>query len=67
MQHRFRSLRRLFATIGVGFSRVLGGLKPQASGFKAQRMRPSCGMITPRSSLLCLECGHTLTRKAPIP
>lgn len=67
MQPRFRSLRRLFATVGEGLSRVLEGLKPPASRFKAQRMCPSCGMITPRSNLLCLECGHTLTQKAPIP
>lgn len=63
MQYRNSSLRRLFAIIGEGVSRVLGGLKPPAG---AQRMCPSCGMITPRSNLLCLECGHTFARKAHI-
>jgi len=32
-------------------------LKPQMSGYAAQRMCPACGLITPRSKAACVECG----------
>jgi len=32
-------------------------LKPQAVGFRSQRMCPSCGLITSRLNPRCLECG----------
>jgi hypothetical protein len=31
--------------------------KPKTDGFQAQRMCPSCGLITPRQKACCLECG----------
>jgi len=31
--------------------------KLQLSGFRSQRMCPSCGLITSRLSPRCLECG----------
>ncbi len=36
-------------------------LKPQFAGFQSQRMCPSCGLITLRSKLSCLECGKPFT------
>ena len=32
-------------------------LKPQVTGFRSQRMCPSCGLITSRLNPRCLECG----------
>jgi hypothetical protein len=32
-------------------------LKPQITGFRSQRMCPSCGLITSRLRARCLECG----------
>ena len=32
-------------------------LKPQITGFRSQRMCPSCGLITSRLKAHCLECG----------
>jgi hypothetical protein len=32
-------------------------LRPQMAGYAAQRMCPSCGLITPRSKAACVECG----------
>jgi hypothetical protein len=32
-------------------------LKPQMTGFRSQRMCPSCGLITSRLKARCLECG----------
>jgi hypothetical protein len=36
--------------------------KPKAvtQGYGSQRMCPFCGLITPRSKRLCLECGKSL-------
>jgi len=31
-------------------------LKPQATGFRSQRMCPICGLITSRRNPRCLEC-----------
>ena len=31
--------------------------KPQITGFRSQRMCPSCGLITSRLKARCLECG----------
>ena len=33
----------------------------QLSGFRSQRMCPSCGLITSRLKARCQECGKTLT------
>ncbi len=32
-------------------------LKPRVAGVQLQRMCPSCGLITSRLKLNCLECG----------
>jgi hypothetical protein len=32
-------------------------LKPQSTGFRSQRICPSCGLITSRLNPRCLECG----------
>jgi hypothetical protein len=37
-------------------------LKPQTSGFRAQRMCASCGLITSRKAR-CLECGAVSAAK----
>jgi hypothetical protein len=54
---RFRGLltavRRKFTSVG-------DYLTPQSRGFASQRMCPFCGLITPRSKQLCLECGRSL-------
>ena len=36
-------------------------LKPQIAGVQLQRMCPSCGLITSRLKLNCLECGKPFT------
>jgi len=36
-------------------------LRPQITGFQAQRMCPSCGLITSRLKASCLECGKPFT------
>jgi uncharacterized paraquat-inducible protein A len=36
-------------------------LKPQIAGYGAQRMCPSCGLITSQSKASCLKCGKSLT------
>ena len=33
----------------------------QLSGFRSQRMCPSCGLITSRLKSRCQECGETFT------
>ena len=33
----------------------------QLSGFRSQRMCPSCGLITSRLKTRCQECGKTFT------
>jgi hypothetical protein len=69
MQRGFRprrpSVRRLLAFIPDLLSRFLGGLKPQASAYRSQRMCPFCGLITARYKTSCLECGHSL-EKLPV-
>ena len=35
--------------------------KLQLSGFRSQRMCPSCGLITSRRKSRCQECGKSLT------
>ena len=34
--------------------------KPKGQPFRAQRMCPFCGLITPRQKRCCLECGKAL-------
>jgi predicted amidophosphoribosyltransferase len=36
-------------------------LRPQMAGYAAQRMCPSCGLITPRSKAACMECGKAFS------
>jgi hypothetical protein len=44
----------LFAILLLTWMRKL---KPQTTGFRSQRMCPSCGLITARLNPRCLECG----------
>jgi ribosomal protein S27E len=34
--------------------------KPQMAGYGLQRMCPSCGLITPRANVACVECGKVM-------
>jgi hypothetical protein len=42
-------------------------LKPQIAGLGSQRMCPSCGLITSRLKVCCLECGKSLTAVSVTP
>jgi hypothetical protein len=53
-------LRRGLALITEWFAKLLAILTPQAGEVQTQRMCPFCGLITPRSKRLCLECGKSL-------
>ncbi len=58
---RFRNrARRRLAAITDTFAELLAALKPQSKNLGSQRMCPFCGLITPRSQRLCLECGESL-------
>jgi hypothetical protein len=46
-----------FAIIAAPFKHWAG---VNRRGFSPQRMCPFCGLITPRSKSLCLECGKHL-------
>src|SRR5712671_1452767 len=55
---RFRDrFRRRVAYATGRFTDLLAGLKPPSQDYGTQRMCPFCGLITPRSKRLCLECG----------
>ena len=43
-------------------------VKAQVAGYGSQRMCPSCGLITSRFKVCCLECGQSLSavRVTPI-
>jgi hypothetical protein len=43
-----------------GFSGALAGLRRPGKEYGSQRMCPFCGLITPRSKRLCMECGKPL-------
>jgi len=54
-----RLCRRL-ALITEWFAKLRAVLTPQAEEIQTQRVCPFCGLITPRSKRLCLECGKSL-------
>lgn len=55
---RFRNrVRRRLASVADTFREMLAASKPRSQDFGSQRMCPFCGLITPRSQRLCLECG----------
>jgi hypothetical protein len=60
MESFLRPFRRRLAFIADLFAKLLASMKPQAVEVRSQRMCPSCGLITPRSNQLCLECGISL-------
>jgi uncharacterized paraquat-inducible protein A len=59
------SIGLLIALFAIWLLDRMRRLKPQVPGFgshkDAQRMCPSCGLITSRSRTCCLECGKSLT------
>jgi hypothetical protein len=58
---RFRDrVERRIASLMRGFKEWLAGLKTPGKEYGSQRMCPFCGLITPRSKRLCLECGKSL-------
>jgi hypothetical protein len=58
---RFRDhFRRRLAVITDSFAKLLLRPKPPGQKYGSQRMCPFCGLITPRSERLCLECGKPL-------
>jgi len=58
---RFRNrVRTRLASVAHGFTKLLAVLRPRGNDFGSQRMCPFCGLITPRSGRLCLECGKSL-------
>jgi len=58
---RFRDrVHRRLRSITGKLKELLAALKPQSTTLGSQRMCPSCGLITPRSLRLCLECGESL-------
>jgi hypothetical protein len=54
------SVRRRFAAVVGSVKNVFARLHPPAQEYSSQRMCPFCGLITPRSKRLCLECGKSL-------
>ncbi len=55
-----RSFREWFAQIADSFLKLLAKPKSTTQQYGSQRMCPFCGLITPRSKRLCLECGKPL-------
>jgi hypothetical protein len=59
-----RRLRRgfsgWFAQITDSFMKLRAKPSSPAQKYGSQRMCPFCGLITPRSKRLCLECGKSL-------
>jgi predicted amidophosphoribosyltransferase len=59
--HRFfrnRVLRRISSVVDAIKQLLAARSQKQNSG--SQRMCPFCGLITPRSKRVCLECGKSL-------
>jgi hypothetical protein len=48
------------AQITDSFLKLLAKPKSPTQRYGSQRMCPFCGLITPRSERLCLECGKPL-------
>jgi predicted amidophosphoribosyltransferase len=57
-----RQIHSVFETLG----QLLAARRLKNQDFGSQRMCPFCGLITPRSKRLCLECGKSL-RSIPVP
>lgn len=56
---RFRNrIRRGLSSAVDAFTSLMTALRPRNRGFGSQRVCPFCGLITPRSKRLCLECGN---------
>jgi hypothetical protein len=53
-------VQRLAASVGRRFSAAIAGLSRPGKDYASQRMCPFCGLITPRSKRLCMECGKAL-------
>jgi len=53
-------LRVKLASIADSLINSSATLKPADQNFRAQRMCPFCGLITPRQKRCCLECGKAL-------
>jgi len=64
MEHTLDRLRdrfrRRMAPFRASLSKLVASITPADRGFASQRMCPFCGLITPRSKMLCLECGKSL-------
>ena len=52
--------QRRAASLARGISGAIAGLSPPSKDYGSQRMCPFCGLITPRSKRLCMECGKPL-------
>ena len=50
-------VRRELTAVKRSFAALMATLKPRNEFVGSQRMCPFCGLITPRSRRLCLECG----------
>jgi len=58
---RFRNRFRMrLAAFAESITNLRAALKPKSQEFATQRMCPFCGLITPRSGRVCLECGKSL-------
>lgn len=55
------SFRRRLASAWESLGALWKIARPQVPEVRSQRMCPFCGLITPRSKRLCLECGKPLS------
>jgi len=55
-----RSFGRRIASIADSIVKLLAKRESPTQQYESQRMCPFCGLITPRSKRLCLECGKPL-------
>jgi hypothetical protein len=59
---RFRNrIRRRLGSAVDAFTSLMAALGLRNRGFGSQRVCPFCGLITPRSKRLCMECGNRST------
>ena len=58
------SLRRQLDAVGEFVASLFRTVRPQVQEVRAQRMCPFCGLITPRSERVCLECKMPLRTMA---
>jgi hypothetical protein len=56
----YNRVRRSVASATTTLTDLLAGVKSPSKNYGSQRMCPFCGLITPRSKRLCLECGKSL-------